>query len=228
MKTLTMTAAAFVLAAAAAPAAAETTTLTFSGNICGTTGNQACGNYSPIGQSYGDSAGADVQYRSIDTSTGATFEPFLKFWTQYGDLPGIVWGGGGQSGYASEIVIAAAAGYEVSLIGFDFATYLSRSATVPFSITSLGGTSIFSGTEPTLTPAHNSLAINSAYFTDGIRLQWGPDGYDVGLDNIAFDVRATAVAAAVPEPASWAMMISGFGLVGGALRRRRQPVLRVA
>lgn len=25
----------------------------------------------------------------------------------------------------------------------------------------------------------------------------------------------------VPEPASWAMMIAGFGLVGGALRRRR-------
>lgn len=29
----------------------------------------------------------------------------------------------------------------------------------------------------------------------------------------------------VPEPASWAMMIAGFGLVGAAARRRRQPVL---
>ncbi len=28
--------------------------------------------------------------------------------------------------------------------------------------------------------------------------------------------------AAVPEPATWTMMIAGFGLVGGALRRRRQ------
>jgi hypothetical protein len=27
--------------------------------------------------------------------------------------------------------------------------------------------------------------------------------------------------AAVPEPASWAMMIGGFGMIGGALRRRR-------
>lgn len=26
--------------------------------------------------------------------------------------------------------------------------------------------------------------------------------------------------AAVPEPASWAMMLAGFGIVGGALRRR--------
>lgn len=29
--------------------------------------------------------------------------------------------------------------------------------------------------------------------------------------------------AAVPEPASWAMMIGGFGLVGSALRRRKAP-----
>lgn len=32
---------------------------------------------------------------------------------------------------------------------------------------------------------------------------------------------------AVPEPATWAMMIAGFGLVGGAMRRR-QSVTRVA
>ena len=31
---------------------------------------------------------------------------------------------------------------------------------------------------------------------------------------------AAAAAAAVPEPASWAMLIGGFGLAGGALRRR--------
>jgi PEP-CTERM motif len=28
----------------------------------------------------------------------------------------------------------------------------------------------------------------------------------------------------VPEPASWAMMIAGFGLVGGAMRRRKVSV----
>lgn len=30
---------------------------------------------------------------------------------------------------------------------------------------------------------------------------------------------------AVPEPASWAMMIAGFGLAGAALRRRQMPAL---
>ena len=32
-------------------------------------------------------------------------------------------------------------------------------------------------------------------------------------------------AAAVPEPATWAMMLFGFGAVGFAMRRRRRPVL---
>ncbi|MEG3123285.1 esterase-like activity of phytase family protein [Sphingomonas sp. GB1N7] len=33
---------------------------------------------------------------------------------------------------------------------------------------------------------------------------------------------------AVPEPASWAMMIGGFGLVGGAMRRRQRTTVRYA
>ena len=37
--------------------------------------------------------------------------------------------------------------------------------------------------------------------------------------NVAF------TAAAVPEPATWAMMLFGFGAVGFAMRRRRQPTL---
>ncbi len=221
-----MSVAALAAASASAPAAAAVTTLTFSEPVCGASGDQGCSNYAQIGQGYGDSAGADVQYRSITTATGVTYEPFLKYWSGYGDLPGVVWGGAGQSGYTSEIVIAAAAGYEVSLIGFDFATYLDRSATVPFAITSLSGAAIYTGTVGTGSPTHAALAINSAYFGDGIRLRWGPDGYDVGLDNIAFDVRV-ADTAAVPEPASWALMIGGFGLVGGSLRNRRSA-LRLA
>lgn len=35
----------------------------------------------------------------------------------------------------------------------------------------------------------------------------------------------TNLSGAVPEPASWAFMIAGFGLVGGALRQRRSAAL---
>lgn len=40
-----------------------------------------------------------------------------------------------------------------------------------------------------------------------------------GIDNLMFTPNADTPPA-VPEPASWAMMIAGFGLVGGAMRRR--------
>lgn len=46
---------------------------------------------------------------------------------------------------------------------------------------------------------------------------------DLGNDanpNFARQV-AAAGAGAVPEPATWAMMVSGFGLLGGVMRRRR-------
>lgn len=39
----------------------------------------------------------------------------------------------------------------------------------------------------------------------------------IDLDNLRFN---TAPATAVPEPASWALMIGGFGIAGGAMRRR--------
>ena len=45
--------------------------------------------------------------------------------------------------------------------------------------------------------------------------------FDVAGDNFSVDFAAGAI----PEPASWAMMIGGFGLVGGAVRSRRRAVL---
>jgi hypothetical protein len=43
------------------------------------------------------------------------------------------------------------------------------------------------------------------------------------VDNLTLAI--TNAAPAVPEPASWAMMIAGFGLVGGAMRRRQTTVV---
>lgn len=42
----------------------------------------------------------------------------------------------------------------------------------------------------------------------------------VALQDIAYQTLAPSAGAAAPEPASWAMMLAGFGLIGGAIRRR--------
>jgi hypothetical protein len=42
------------------------------------------------------------------------------------------------------------------------------------------------------------------------------------------NVGATVTPSAVPEPASWAMFIGGFGLIGGAMRRRQRGNVRFA
>jgi len=43
--------------------------------------------------------------------------------------------------------------------------------------------------------------------------------FQAGLDNVL------VTSSPSPEPASWAMMLGGFGMVGGALRRRRAVIL---
>ena len=49
------------------------------------------------------------------------------------------------------------------------------------------------------------------------------DGFS--LDNVSF---ASAAVGAVPEPTTWAMMIIGFGAIGGAMRRRRKVNVKVS
>jgi len=49
--------------------------------------------------------------------------------------------------------------------------------------------------------------------TTGLIFQFGPDAQNNGVTSLTYT--------AVPEPAMWAMMIAGFGLVGAARRRQR-------
>ena len=55
----------------------------------------------------------------------------------------------------------------------------------------------------------NTWKVNYLFTTDGL-----------GLDEMRFFVDSP-LSSAVPEPATWAMMITGFGLAGSAIRRRR-------
>jgi len=61
-----------------------------------------------------------------------------------------------------------------------------------------------------------------------IALRWSDLDVAGNEDALAIDdfsLTATLAAPAVPEPATWAMMIGGFALVGGAMRRRNRALV---
>ncbi len=94
-------------------------------------------------------------------------------------------------------------------------------------LSSVGGSGFWA---PTLTLNRNiastmPFGTSTLSFVAGnagtIRLAFGTSSRDnVGplLDNVSLDIAAPPV----PEPATWAMMIAGFGLIGGAMRRVRR------
>jgi hypothetical protein len=65
----------------------------------------------------------------------------------------------------------------------------------------------------------------------GLEGSFKPTGY-IATNNadLSWRISGATIAAAVPEPATWGMMILGFGLVGGMIRsaRRRQGAVLAA
>lgn len=97
---------------------------------------------------------------------------------------------------------------------------------------------VTSGSAGALNGNANSLAISSLIsglsIADGesFAFRWEDfdrPGSDHGLavDNVSLAF-TTAPTGAVPEPATWAMMIAGFGIAGAALRRKRAMTVSVA
>ena len=84
---------------------------------------------------------------------------------------------------------------------------------------SLGG--IIGANAPFSTSTYSFRATTAG----SLKLAFGTTSRDnIGpmLDNVSLNIGA------VPEPATWAMMIMGFGLIGGALRSRKAATVRFA
>jgi hypothetical protein len=64
-----------------------------------------------------------------------------------------------------------------------------------------------------------------------VPILFGPGNFNtitvngVSRGNGSYGGQGTLVPRAVPEPATWAMMLLGFGAIGFSMRRRRRPVL---
>ena len=89
--------------------------------------------------------------------------------------------------------------------------------------TLLGSTSFFYGSSGFPTIATLSLASGT-----GFRSAVFNGGSTSFPNSVFYDNIAVRVAGGVPEPTTWALMILGFGAVGGALRRRKAATVRFA
>ena len=118
-------------------------------------------------------------------------------------------------------------------IGFDYYIPLNGfnnpfDATLRFSV---GGTPVGATLQAGSTPgtAQTWFNFNSSF----VATNTGPQTLafefrGLGVTAADFAVDRVFVTAAVPEPGTWAMMLLGFGVIGAAMRRRRQPLLQLA
>jgi hypothetical protein len=97
--------------------------------------------------------------------------------------------------------------------------YIRTSILIPTGQTSLGLRAFLN---------LNCTAASSCDFGNTGKFSFGP--LPTGLSySSASGTFLTGVAGAIPEPATWAMMIMGFGLIGGALRQRKSATrIRIA
>jgi len=205
-----------------APASATVTTLTFDGDICGADGAQACGNGSEIGATHGSTAEVSVSYSQ--TSSTSVTSPFVNFWsTGYGDVSNVIYAGGGN---VLGISFTPVSGFELRLIGFTAGCFQGRAdcLSLPYSVSSASFSTISGTATPTGVTA-DVIAINSPWAAQAISFAIGPNMFNGAVDNVIFESRALQTGGVVPEPASWAMLIAGFGLVGAVARRRRRGLI---
>ena len=108
--------------------------------------------------------------------------------------------------------------WDFQTFNFTVNNILFDSAQAISGITHIGGSLTTTGIVPTLGFTGNSVSINYAS---------GPVFNFTG-NSAQFQVALTDLAGGVPEPATWAMLIVGFGAVGVAARRSRRSIATTA
>lgn len=124
------------------------------------------------------------------------------------------------------------AGFEIRMLGFDERRITATGGLVPtYDLVDLATNgSIWSRTTGSF-DGSRAVEVNSSWSATGLRFSFSNEGSGaLGLRNLGFEIRPVDVppppppVGGIPEPASWAMLIAGFGLVGAVSRRRRVSV----
>lgn len=206
----------FTIVASAFAVSASAATLDFEGDICG----GPCGNGSFVDADYGSISGQlSVSYNRGGFS--GVGDPRLSYWdTSYSELIGVAWGGDSVSEGRAEIFFDPAPGFEVTVSQFQLGAWPIFDRTTQVSVLDgLGATLFASAADIVISGAASTTFAGPWTSANGIRIQWGPDAFNVGIDNIVFDVALAGGATPVPLPAPLALLATG--LLGLAALRRR-------
>jgi hypothetical protein len=207
---------------------ATTSVLTFDGFACtGTDGgavDRNCTSGGYIGGNYGSTAQLNVSYdvaadipglSDISLLYGEAFSTSAKGAISfYSSSDGI-----------SKIIFSPLAGFEVAFNSFKWVGGSATFASISGDILDSSNNSIFNYSDS----GGSLITANTAYYSGPLTFRFFDGGGGLPLiDELTFDVRASGIPGGVPEPASWALMIAGFGLTGSAMRKRKafvKPVL---
>jgi hypothetical protein len=191
----------------AATQASAMTVLTFDGDICsavadGSGAMTACGNGLQINQNYGDSAGVSIDWRSSAGSLQSVY-----FWAD-------AYSGMQRVAYGSVPLITMSGA--MTLHSFDLGAWpnVNRQSQVTVRDLATNAVILSTGSITILGSTPSNFTLN-AYSPTGFSIEFGPDGFNVGIDNIAF------TAGVIPEPGTWAMLAAGLAVLGGAARQRK-------
>jgi hypothetical protein len=180
------------------------TVLTFDGPICA---GVACADFNFIDANYGSSTSIAVAYEFGDTA----LTPKLAWWdTDYSDLTNVAWGAPGGT---PKIFLQPLGGASVTLNGFDLGSWPHFANNTQVTIVDGLNNILFSSGQISISGVSHTHFSGPYTSTTGIGIQFGPDGYNVGIDNIDFSVSGGTV----PEPATLGMLLlglAGLGFVG--------------
>jgi len=138
----------------------------------------------------------------------------LSYWTAYSNLTGLAYGIQQQ---AVEISLNPLDGSLITLNNVDFASYLGLARSSQFTVLDGLNNVLFSSGAYNLSTNTQSFPLIGLSSLNGLKLQFGPDAYNVGIDNIDFTLsHGDTPPSAVPLPAAAWLFGSGimslFGL----------------
>ncbi len=143
-----------------------------------------------------------------------------------GDLPGFGGGGGGGGGSISNPADTSTGGTGSTSTGGDTGSTGGTTTSTGGTTTSTGGTTTSTGGTTTSTSTGgDTTSTSTGGDTSTGSTSTGGDVTSTGGTTTSTSTGGVTPVDPVPEPATWVMMILGFGFIGAALRKARRPAL---